>query len=231
MSDLNVKNFPKDIGFLGSFLIVFFIVFLVSLLIPASPHVGRAARLAKAKIEMSALVQSIESYHAVYGHMPVSPAVLHAAQSGSFTYGALIPSPKLPSPIGTLVGGQVVLNSELIAVHMDLTNYPGNPGQATINTNHWLNPQQTMFLNPHQVADTLSPGVGADLVYRDPWGTPYVITINLSETNQCQDAFYGRPALPATTQVMVWSAGPDKQINTSAPRDQAENQDNVVSWQ
>ena len=85
---------------------------------------------------MSALVQAIESYHAAYGHMPVSAAVQQAANSGSFTYGALIPNPKSPGAIGTLMGGQLVLNSELIAVLMDLTNYPGNPGQATINTNH-----------------------------------------------------------------------------------------------
>jgi len=131
------------------------------------------------------------------------------------------------------MGGQVVLNSELIAVLMNLTNFPSNPGQATINTNDWLNPQQTKFLNASLVSETSLPGVGPDLVYRDPWGTPYVITINLSETNQCQDAFYGRSVLPATiqTRVMVWSAGPDKKVNAGAPLDQAENKDNVVSWQ
>ena len=183
------------------------------------------------RIEMSALVQAIESYHAAYGHMPVSAAVQQAANSGSFTYGAIIPNSKSPSPIGTLLGGQVVLNSEVIAVLMDFTNYPGNPRQATINTNPCLNPQQTKFLNANLVSETSSSGIGPDLVYRDPWGTPYVITINLSETNQCRDAFYGRPGLPASTRVMVWSAGPDKKINTSVLRGLAENKDNVISWQ
>ena len=228
-----MNNWQKVTNVAARILLYGLFALLVFALLTPSSHVGRAARRNKARIEMSALLQAIESYHAVYGHMPVSPAVLHAAQSGSFTYGALIPSPKLPSPIGTLVGGQVVLNSELIAVLMDVTNYPGNPGQATINTNHWLNPQQTKFLNANLVSETSSSGVGPDLVYRDPWGTPYVITLNLSEANQCQDVFYGRPVLPPTThtQVMVWSAGPDKKINTSAPRGLAENKDNVVSWQ
>ena len=191
---------------------------------------------------MSALVQAIESYNSVYGLMPVSPSILQAARSGSFTYGAIIPNPKSPSPIGILEEGQVTLNSELVAVLMDLTNYPGNPSQATINTNHWLNPQQIKFINANMVPEISLPGVGPDLVYRDPWGMPYIITINLSETNECQDAFYGRPILsPATSgndihfpehvRVMVWSAGPDRKINPGAPFDQAENKDNVLSWQ
>jgi len=215
-------------------LIYCFVGFLLLLeILPRLSGSHPAPKKIYAKIEMSALVQAIESYNAAYGHMPVSPAVLQAAKSGNFTYGAIIQNSKSPRAIGTLMGGQVVLNSELIAVLMDLTNYPCNPGQATINTNHWLNPQQTKFLNANLVSETSSSGVGPDLVYRDPWGTPYVITLNLSEANQCQDFFYGRPVLPPTThtQVMVWSAGPDKKINTSAPRGLAENKDNVVSWQ
>ena len=33
-------------------------------------------------------------------------------------------------------------------------------------------------------------GVGNDLVYRDPWGNPYVISMDLNYDEQCQDAFY-----------------------------------------
>ena len=230
-----MKDWQKVTDVAARSLLYGFIAFMVLILLPKFQpfrHTdGAGLSIVQAKIEMRLLVQAIENYNAAYGHMPVSPAVLQAAKSGSFTYGALIPNPKSPTPIGTQVGDQVVLNSELIAVLMDYTNYPGNPGQATINTNHWLNPQQTKFLNANLVSEPLSSGVGPDLVYRDPWGTPYVITINLSETNQCQDAFYGRPWLPAPARVLVWSAGPDKKINTSAPPDQAENRDNVVSWQ
>ena len=42
------------------------------------------------------------------------------------------------------------------------------------------NPQQHIFLNAHMSGDTSSPGVGTDLVYRDPWGNPYVITMDLN---------------------------------------------------
>ena len=40
------------------------------------------------------------------------------------------------------------------------------------------------------VDPTPLPGVGNDLVYRDPWGNPYVITMDLNYDEQCQDAFY-----------------------------------------
>ena len=39
---------------------------------------------------------------------------------------------------------------------------------------------------------TRNPPGGVDItgVYRDPWGNPYVITMDLNYDEQCQDAFY-----------------------------------------
>ena len=61
---------------------------------------------------------------------------------------------------------------------------------TAVNANHQKNPQQTVFLNAKMVSNTNLPGVGPDLVYRDPWKNPYVITIDLNDDNQCKDAFY-----------------------------------------
>src|SRR5260221_5456 len=88
------------------------------------------------------------------------------------------------------------------------------------------------------VSDTASPGVGGDLVYRDPWGNPYIITLDLNYDEKARDAFYCRPTVSqdsssaqnpkpglnglipkstsvglvyeANTPVLVWSLGPDK---------------------
>ncbi len=35
------------------------------------------------------------------------------------------------------------------------------------------------------------PGVDNDLVYRDPWGNPYIISMDLNYDDQTKDAFYG----------------------------------------
>jgi hypothetical protein len=94
------------------------------------------------------------------------------------------------------------------------------------------------------------------LVYRDPWGNPYVISMDLNYDGMCQDAFYcqkkvswqngsttiglnglvssGNSAHPDDFQyhgtVMVWSAGPDGKIDPGSPANQGFNKDNVLSW-
>jgi hypothetical protein len=73
-----------------------------------------------------------------------------------------------------------------------------------------------------------------DGVYRDPWGNPYIITLDLNYDNKCRDALYrwdatssrkprdgdpvgvlglyqnaGKNTFEAPDSVMVWSMGPD----------------------
>ena len=147
-------------------------------------------------------------------------------------------------------------NAEVIAILMDLTNYPGT-STPTININYQKNPQQTPFLNAKMSGDTSSPGVGTDLVYRDPWGNPYVITMDLNYDEMCKDAFYCSGAVSQVSggtgynglidptdpagndnnfeyrgKIMVWSAGPDGKIDNSGPVNAISgvNKDNVLSW-
>ena len=135
---------------------------------------------------------------------------------------------------------------------MDITNYP--TGGPTANMNHSKNTQQRVFLPATMVSDATLPGVGPDLVYRDPWGTPYIITLDLSYDERCRDEFYRRATVsgPGGTnanpgfnglvnpdgtpdnflfhgKVMVWSAGPDKAIALNAAN-QGANKDNILSW-
>ena len=122
---------------------------------------------------------------------------------------------------------------------------------------HWHNKHYKCFTEAGWF-DTNSAGVGTDLVYRDPWGNPYVITMDLNYDDQCQDAFYslkgvsqqsgqsGFNSLGNSTdpngngnnfryhgKVMVWSAGPDGKIDRSASAraNTGFNKDNVLSWQ
>ncbi|HXU77786.1 MAG TPA: hypothetical protein VN794_14525, partial [Methylomirabilota bacterium] len=99
-----------------------------------------------------------------------------------------------------------------------------------------------------------------DGVYRDPWGNPYVITLDLNNDEKARDSFYslpavsampntpttpapglngliptafnvrGVPAYEANSPVMVWSAGPDKGIDPASKANQGMNKDNVLSW-
>jgi prepilin-type N-terminal cleavage/methylation domain-containing protein len=230
---------------------------LAAILLPALAGARQAARKKQAATEIGEIVSAIQHYDSVYGRFPVSAAAQAAAGAGNnnnfdFTYGAVFQTPAGPYSVGTPVNGGILTNSEVIAILMNFTNYPNNPSQFTANTNYQKNPQQTVFLTPKMSGWDPSqpgppvPGVGNDLVYRDPWGNPYVISMDLNYDENCEDAFYGLSIVgkgsgglilqpdgnyAAHSKVMVWSAGPDGQIDPGSPANVGVNRDNIISWQ
>jgi prepilin-type N-terminal cleavage/methylation domain-containing protein len=225
---------------------------LAAMLLPVLSAVKNKGLKVKAGLEEQGIVQAVEGYDSAYGRFPVSTnaqnAAANSSEKGDFTYG------------GTFIGGTVQNptdynynpnNAEVIAILMDITN----TSVTSVNANHQKNPQQTKFLNPTMAPDTNSPGVGPDLVYRDPWGDPYVITMDLNYDDKCKDAFYCLDKVSGSNQtatnpgfnglttdgtannfqyngkVMVWSAGQDKKIDPTDPATDWENKNNVISWQ
>jgi len=223
---------------------------LAALLLPVLAAAKRAAQVAKAKTEEASLVQAVEGYDSLYGRFPTT----QTPGTSDFTYGGIGHDNGgniswTPSPLGTMT------NDEVVAILMDMQNYPGS-GAQTVDYKHIKNPQQRQFLNPHMSGDTSSPGVGTDLVYRDPWGNPYVITMDLNYDEQCADAFYSSQKVSQASgqsgynglinstdangngnnfqyhgKVMVWSAGPDGKIDNGSAANLGVNKDNVLSWQ
>jgi prepilin-type N-terminal cleavage/methylation domain-containing protein len=240
--------------------VIAIIAILASMLLPVLAKVRVSAQKAQAKLQMQDLVTAIQKYDSDYGRFPVSSgpfSVQAVAGTGDFTYlgsfmsNALVTTPPIPAQCATN-------NAEVIAILMDITN----TSVTAVNMNHQKNPQQTVFLNAKMTGDTTTwPGVGSDLVYRDPWGNPYIITMDLNYDEQCNDAFYTLQKVsqnppPSSQQgyyglvnpdvngasdnfryhgkVMVWSAGPDKKIDPGLPAFGAlsgVNKDNILSWQ
>ncbi len=223
--------------------VIAIIAILASMLLPVLARARIAAQKKQAQLQETDLVNDILKYDSDYGRFPVSPAAqaqaIANAQNGlnpDFTYGGTFQTPASGAyQVGT--PGLYLTNSDVIAILMDLTNYPS--GGLTVNTNHQKNPRQIAYLNAHMSGDTNSAGVGTDLVYRDPWGNPYVISMDLNYDEQCQDVFYSlasvsqnppggnsqsgfnglsnpnpNPSGPTLNdflyhgKVMVWSAGP-----------------------
>jgi prepilin-type N-terminal cleavage/methylation domain-containing protein len=236
---------------------------LAAMLLPVLARARVAAQKKQAAVEISQIIGAIQQYDSVYGRFPVSPAVQQTASTlgGDFTYGGSVMASNLAS-LPASYAAYTTNNSEVIAILMDLTSYPN--GGLTVNTNHQKNPQQTVFLNAKMsgydpAANDPQPPAGVDNagVYRDPWGNPYIISMDLNYDEQCQDAFYclnlvsgfnqtkDNPGLnglvnPDTSQndnfryhgkVMIWSAGPDGKIDPKMPANQSYNKDNVLSWQ
>jgi hypothetical protein len=109
------------------------------------------------------------------------------------------------------------------------------------------------LLNAKQVAGTIHGVSTSDWMFRDPWGNPYIVTIDLNDDGKCLDALYRKatvsrnPNNPANGlfgltnpsgsgdnyeyngPVMIWSMGPDGEAD-SGQANQGVNKDNILSW-
>ena len=103
-----------------------------------------------------------------------------------------------------------------------------------------LNPQQESFLSVRTETGFKADRVSADDgVYRDVWGFPYIVILDLDYDGKVRNPFFG-PANPSereflNTSVAVFSLGADGQVDfTKAPTGQGAkgtvNADNIYSW-
>jgi hypothetical protein len=134
-----------------------------------------------------------------------------------------------------------------------------------INTGNAKNPKQNIYYKAARmnsepiVAGKPGPtGVSTlDYQVRDPWGMPYVISLDLNYDGFTEDLLYrpasvsgqpgggqnglnglvdiapaqaGNPRFALKGPVMIWSFGPDRQIDPNVKANQGVNKDNVLSW-
>jgi hypothetical protein len=219
--------------------VVAFVGLLVVILLPGRSRSTRAP-IARCRAEQLLLLDAMEKYQRTYGQFPPLPT---ESINEDRTFGG--PADPRLSDHGRSVAG----NAELMAVLLDLGERPD--ATPTVNSNHVLNPRQIRFLTPKHVADTKLSGVGRDLVYRDPWGQPYVISLELNADGRTRDLFHaqqkvsqlsgsrgfngltneaGGDQFQAIGRIIIWSSGPDGRADTNKPADVPPNADNIRSW-
>jgi prepilin-type N-terminal cleavage/methylation domain-containing protein len=182
---------PRAFTLIELLTVIAIIAILAALLLPVLSAAKISAQKTQAKLQIQDIVTAVQNYNSAYSRFPVSPAAQANAVNGDdVTYGGLYTNVNAGNwPMLPLAGYQTNY-SDVTSILMDITNFPNGSG-PTVNTNAQKNPQQTVFMNAKMVGDTVTwPGVGPDLVYRDPWGNPYIISMDLNEDNQCLDAFY-----------------------------------------
>lgn len=200
-------------------------------------------------MEMASLVEAIKQYQAVYNGFPI-PTNLVSDPAQDFSFGTF--GTRTRAAITNATGPQAN-NAELVAILCDMAQF-GN-GSETPNRDHALNPKRHCLLAPRLVPDTQSPGVGTDGVYRDPWGNPYIITLDMNNDGRCRDAFYrlasvscrdsgtnglvglsrlnstnGGDTFEVPEPIIVWSLGPDGKAAPSRKANKGVNKDNILSW-
>jgi hypothetical protein len=132
-----------------------------------SHPVENRPRSAEARGQMQHLENAIIQYKEEFGHFPISSSI-SKFNSNDFTFGTWNTS---VSRLGiTNATGLQANNSEIIAILMAWTNCPD-------------------FLHVSNVKYEY-PGINANGVLCDPWGHPYIITLDLNGDNRCRDAFY-----------------------------------------
>jgi hypothetical protein len=182
--------------------------------LPAISRARLTAQKGKAQLQAGQIANAINSYETDNsGKFPVSsisnpPGAKNDAMDAAsavpapmgpedYTYGATFKTPSgTPYTVQTPGVSYPPTNSEVMAVLMDMESRTANPG-FTIEHGHVKNPQRTHYLNATSVSATNLSGVGPDGIYRDPWGNPYVITIDLNYDGKARDAFYRKPAVSA----------------------------------
>jgi type II secretory pathway pseudopilin PulG len=206
---------------------------LAALLLPTLSVINKRTHINLARTEMASIQAAILAYQSAYGRLPMPSTAI----SGDFTFG--------PSGFGSTAGTYTANNSEMMAILMDI--------DQLANVNHALNPRKFSFFTATRARSTNDAGLGPDLVLRDPWGNPYIITIDYDYNNRCQDAVYNNAAVsadpaslnagykglfrtpPATAYelaapIMIWSMGPDGKASKTVPAIGSINADNVLSW-
>jgi prepilin-type N-terminal cleavage/methylation domain-containing protein len=253
------RRHPAGFTLTELLVVIAIIAILAAMTLTVVTKVKEKAKVVKAKTELADIVNAINAYENAYSRFPVTAGEQAAAGTNDFTTGLVFGS-------GAGVNGYTYdNNSNVVAILMAMTTYPN--GDKTADFNDVKNPKQTHFLNaklsgynPNPATNDPHPPGGVDNtgIYRDPWGNPYIISVDLSYDDQTSDIFYSlqsvsqdgsgpsgfyglsNPTLVSRAdnylfhgRVMAWSAGPDGKYSAAIGQNAkvGDNKDNVLSWQ
>jgi len=222
--------------------VIAIIAILASILLPVLSTIKTKAKIAQAKQEMANLETAIKAYESEYNRPPGYQGAERSSTTGlnhpDFTYGTdntMTTGPRVQT------GNSVETNNAVVmAVLLARTKLVD--GTPTFNDGDARNPRKLSLFNVKEVDSPLRGGLGPDLVFRDPWGNPYIISIDMNDDNRVCDGFYRHLPTPSAgfsgtvgawelpRSIMIWSFGPDGKADMTVGPKAGVNADNVKSW-
>ncbi len=231
---------------------------LAAMLLPTLGKAKDSAKKGKVRSEMQNISGAVRAYEAEYSRYPIPLQITRQLKTPDYTFGTMHmtgnSAGRLTNPKGGTLpkiatpGRVQVSNAELVAILRAQEKFRN--GRPTSNLRHKMNPKKINFLNAKDVTSTTQGGVGTDGVFRDPWGSPYIVTVDANYDGKTIDAFYGlgdvsamkgneglngltrvKGGYQANSSVLVWSLGPDGDAGTDANAIEGSNKDNILSWQ
>lgn len=190
--------------------VIAIIAILAGLLLPTLASMKDRAKSGQARTEMANLIGAISQYESTYSRMPVSKTIEEEARdnpdlNGDYTFGV----------------DSGIQNSNVMIIIMDLDEGP--------NEGHVRNPKKQIFIDG--IKYSTGPNVGGltpDRVFLDPWGKPYVVSVDLNGDGKVWvDEYYQY----VNASVAVYSFGKDQMRNEGQIGDgQPQRTDNILSW-
>ncbi|HTI72529.1 MAG TPA: type II secretion system protein [Candidatus Limnocylindria bacterium] len=260
---------PSGFTLIELLVVIAIIGILAGMLLPAISAVQQKAKRAQCQKDVAELEGAINAYNSDYSRLPTSPETRKKASDlgnsnpdwsdlyFGFVNGNVAPKNIKPSGYSPASGFNP-LNTEVVLILMNQTNgaalLAGGGMIAKVNENFAQNPKHQTYLNAKQVngpapggvdlsLGSLNAGAGSDInkygLYRDPWGNPYCIVLDMDYDNRCLSPFPDfapGSTVPAkkyiNRPVLVFSTGRDGSIDTTKGKDDRKsvNADNIYSW-
>jgi prepilin-type N-terminal cleavage/methylation domain-containing protein len=232
---------PGGFTLIELLVVIAIIAVLAGLLLPVITGVKKRAKIKLASMDMKNLTAAIHQYETEYSRMPGANAAL-ASASPDFTFGTAAVNGNYNPPIlNSPTTGYQTNNAEIMFILRDINNP--------------LNPRQMSFFHANDSGNYNTPGIDPSGVFRDPFGNPYIISLDMSGNNRTADALYRLKSVSQSSgssgffglsnvqdaggngdnfevnqPVMIWSFGPDGTADMGLAN-QGANKDNILSWQ
>jgi len=214
-------KYPNTAGVtLVEILVVLAIIgILMSILIPVIARAKIRAKAKMGRLDCSAIAQAITQYNMDnIGRFPIANTKT-GKYLGRYDYNRYVDTSgvlgnditlSIPDICFSVPGDarKSAKNSDAAIILSGLETQ----GTNAVNLDYVRNSKRYRYMDSKMAGDSEEkPGLGKHGVYRDPFGNPYVVTIDKSGDDKCWDVLYGHKAVSGT--------GPDHKYPTPTPSD------------